>query len=540
MDVTSDSVNEANLLAGHTAMRADGVHINGAYDINASYPEGISVVDTIDALGGTIRSIDGVDLSSDNVYAGALLAGYKAHNYKGEEIIGTLGSSSAHMTGDGQTGVYFYDYDGTLICSYSITDFANVTELPVTPIHERLVFQAWNWTLAQIRTQLTSCPQMPVNVGANYVTTSGATEIDVELNEDHLEPYLSFWIKGTVTIDWGDNTSPTDVTATGSIKATRHVYAQPGKYTISISSGEMRFNAANGSNENGSILQYNPTTQRHGGYCNAVVAIRCGTNCTKIQTHGCANSFRLKTISMSSAMTLDIDSGAFNSCYELKFVAVPYGAETINANCFYNCRGMRHASLPCSVIEITTSVYYGCERLETYTLPYSLTKIDSAMFQYCYSLESVIIPSTVTTVVSLNSFCRYDHNLRSFKVLCSPTATNGYLVQDCRSLESFEIPSSVIGISGTAFQNCFALRKITIPSGVTLVAQNAFSNCYTLIEYHFLPLTPPSLENTNAFNNINANCVIYVPYSEDHSILNAYKTATNWATYANYMQEEPH
>jgi hypothetical protein len=58
-------------------------------------------------------------------------------------------------------------------------------------------------------------------------------------------------------------------------------------------------------------------------------------------------------------------------------------------------------------------------------------------------------------------------------------------------------------------------------------------------EYHFKPTTPPTLANSNAFQNIPSDCIIYVPYSADHSILNAYKTATNWSSQASKMQEEP-
>jgi hypothetical protein len=58
-------------------------------------------------------------------------------------------------------------------------------------------------------------------------------------------------------------------------------------------------------------------------------------------------------------------------------------------------------------------------------------------------------------------------------------------------------------------------------------------------EYHFKPTAPPALANTNAFANISTDCKIYVPYSADHSILEAYKTETNWSSYASKMQEEP-
>jgi len=44
---------------------------------------------------------------------------------------------------------------------------------------------------------------------------------------------------------------------------------------------------------------------------------------------------------------------------------------------------------------------------------------------------------------------------------------------------------------------------------------------------------PPTLNSASALttNNI-VEPMIYVPYSEDHSVLNAYKADTNWSTYA--------
>lgn len=54
-----------------------------------------------------------------------------------------------------------------------------------------------------------------------------------------------------------------------------------------------------------------------------------------------------------------------------------------------------------------------------------------------------------------------------------------------------------------------------------------------------IPTTPPTLANSNVFNGMSTNYYkIYVPYSADHSILEAYKTATNWSTYAAIMVEE--
>jgi len=57
-------------------------------------------------------------------------------------------------------------------------------------------------------------------------------------------------------------------------------------------------------------------------------------------------------------------------------------------------------------------------------------------------------------------------------------------------------------------------------------------------EYHFQSTSVPTA-GTTIFDSIQSDCIIYVPYSADHSILEAYKTANNWSTYATYMQEEP-
>jgi hypothetical protein len=46
-----------------------------------------------------------------------------------------------------------------------------------------------------------------------YVTASGATEIDIILDDlDYLSPYLAMDINGTIEVDWGDGTIHDTVT----------------------------------------------------------------------------------------------------------------------------------------------------------------------------------------------------------------------------------------------------------------------------------------------------------------------------------------
>ncbi len=105
----------------------------------------------------------------------------------------------------------------------------------------------------------------------------------------------------------------------------------------------------------------------------------------------------------------------------------------------------------------------------------------------------------------------------------------------CQQLRYVTIPSGVTSIGNSAFSSCYALTSIDIPSGVTSIGSSTFQYCYDVEEYHLRPTTPPTLAATNAFQNIPSDCVIYVP----QGCLSDYESATNWSTYASYMQEEP-
>lgn len=92
--------------------------------------------------------------------------------------------------------------------------------------------------------------------------------------------------------------------------------------------------------------------------------------------------------------------------------------------------------------------------------------------------------------------------------------------------------------TGNMMQNCIGLQKATLPASLSRVDASFLAGCGSLNEVHFKSTTPPAMANTNAFSGVPSTCKIYVPYSADHSILEAYQTATNWSTYASQMHEE--
>lgn len=136
--------------------------------------------------------------------------------------------------------------------------------------------------------------------------------------------------------------------------------------------------------------------------------------------------------------------------------------------------------------------------------------ISEYAFSGCKSLFSVVIPNNVKTIKT-----------RAF---------NG-----CSNLSSINIPESVETIESFSFFSCSSISSAVIKKGVKSIGKSSFSDCYGVKEYHFLSTEPPSLLRVDAFSYIPSDCIIYVPVGS----LEAYQTATNWATYADQMQEEP-
>ena len=194
------------------------------------------------------------------------------------------------------------------------------------------------------------------------------------------------------------------------------------------------------------------------------------------------------------------------------------------------CNMLQDVSIGKNVTSIGNYAFYSCYSLASITIPTGVTSIGENAFANCYSLASITIPTGVTSIGE-NAFANC-YSLARITIPDGVTSIGNYVFAHCYSLASITIPTGVTSIGENAFANCYSLASITIPTGVTSIGNYSFMRCYGMRYYDFSACTAiPALSNTKVFNDIPSDCQMLIP----SALYNNWKSATNWATYANYM-----
>lgn len=360
-----------------------------------------------------------------------------------------------------ENDVNFYDYDGSIVASYTVEEFAALEEMPENPDHtsDGLTSQGWNWSLANAKAYVAKYGRL--NIGQMYVPTDGKTHVFIDIPIDDLQYSLELYFGATsqIVIDWGDGSQVE--TAAGTLNSRTHTYSSPGKYEVSIDvSG--------------------------GG---------------KLTLQGTANS--------KNAYHFNGYGGTARNLSRVKKIYLGSNAETIGNSAFYQCNSLEIIVIPNTVTTINDFAFYNCYNLASIILPNSVRSIGESAFTNCVSAKIITIPSSVTSIGANALYSTY-------------------------TLKHIEFPDGVTNISSGILRFAPCIKNIILPDSVTNIGANAFASCHSAIAYHITSTMPPTLENTNAFNNIAPDTVIYVPAAS----LNAYKTASNWSTYADRMVAE--
>ena len=298
------------------------------------------------------------------------------------------GSSAPGAPGD----ITFYDYDGTIVTSWTLEELATKTALPDYPSHEGLTCQGWNWSLADLKTA-----NRKMNVGAMYITDNGATRLHIRiatLGRMTVPLYIGQTVANGVSIDWDDGSAAETLSGTGNVN-TSHTYAEPGDYIISL----MPDDGCTLSFGSGSVAYcvMGSTSRNDIVYCNMLQDVYVGKNVTSIGGSAFYNCYSLASVTIPNGVT-SIGSYAFGYCYSLASVTIPNGVTSIKGNAFSYCYSLASVTIPNGVTSTGVSTFLYCYSLASVTIPNGVTSIGSYAFGYCYSLASVTIPNGVTSI----------------------------------------------------------------------------------------------------------------------------------------------
>lgn len=495
----------ADVAQGKVFLASDGTITTGT----ASGGGSIVVVDTPDGHGGTIREITATNVTTLVEKTITQNGTYDPGNDNAD------GYSSVTVNVGGSTpversDVNFYDYDGTLLYAYTAAEAAELTEMPSNPSHTGLTAQGWNYTLAEMKTEVTA--QGACDIGQMYVTDDGKSRLYCHFDEWALSLYFGVSVNGTCVVDWGDGSSTDTLTDTDEYQynavLAAHTYTSSGDYVITVSAVSGTYAFMYGCVHKGN--SYGSTKSEDRVYASSVRKVEMGTNA-------------------------GLGSYSFHWCINLETITIPNSVTIIHDNAFTRCQSLEHLTIPSSVTERYDINSY-CISLKSVSIPRSLTIPYG--FQYCYSLQRVVIPSTVT---SLQNKCFVDNNALEYVSIPSSVGVIGtYSFQNCYSLKKADIPEGITSVGSYTFDGCAVLLTVTLPSSVSTIQNYAFRNCYGLKEMHLLKTdSPVTIGGSSALSGVPTDCVFYVPQTEDHALLNAYKSATYWSSKASQIQEEP-
>ena len=367
----------------------------------------------------------------------------------GDKVVSVNNQLLSAPNGGGTTpgapgDITFYDYDGTIVTSWTLAELATKTALPDYPSHEGLTCQGWNWSLAELKTA-----NRKMNVGAMYITDDGKTRIYIRLEEGRTSPMLGVCPNGTVTVDWGDGTTPDTLTGTDTtvVKWTpNHAYAAPGEYVIKLTvDGTMGFYGTSTSNQYSAILRYSSASDnRNYVYRNSIEKIELGSSVTSIASNAFYNCYSLASITIPDGVT-SIGQVAFTNCYSLASITIPDGVTSIGRYTFQMCPSLASITIPDGVTSVGETAFASCYSLASITIPDGVTSIGQVAFTNCYSLASITIPDGVTSIgryafSSCYSVAFYDFTACTAVPTLSDTNAFAGMAADCQ----IRVPAALV------------------------------------------------------------------------------------------------
>lgn len=400
--------------------------------------------------------------------------------------------------------VNFYDYDGTLLFSYTISEVQALTELPTPKGHEGLIFDGWNWDYEDVIVL-----DYPMNIGAMYCTDDGATRLYLEVEEP---TKINFHCENTgeLTIDFGDGKVETTTAATVDIE---HTYAVGG-YVIRLS-GTALYKLSNAG-------EFNIFGHMGGKSAQILRKVEIGSNCVVggYAFRGCVNLYSISVPINTLVYSLG-SSYTFQFCNKLKHLNFTKGSTGISYFMFDQCTNLKAISYPNKSFSLNFNgaLNIGIEKIYMNT---ASTNINCSKLDLLKAVR--ISPKVISIPTNAFAECKRVKRIS----LPSEASVSPSVFSHCWSLESVELPQNMSSIPSQLFYYCRTLRYVKIPHGVKSVGANAFNTCTLLRMIDFGDCeTIPTLENTNVFSGTTTIMKIVVP----DNLYDEWIAATNWSAY---------
>ncbi len=333
--------------------------------------------------------------------------------------------------------------------------------------------------------------------------------------------------------------------------------------------------------------------------CSSLQKIVISSGVIEIHNNAFDGCTSLSIITIPDSVTR-ISGKVFSGCVALHNITLPNSIEQIDPNAFMGCSMLTSIEIPSKVTTIADGLFLDCVSLMSITIPESVTTVKSVPVQGCTSLRCLyyksttpqayiadlptgckiyvpasavetyknawinytdrIVADTETPLISIITYIASEQvepyyseldatllnhafneatneGVMTFDGTITTIGMSAFATNGTRNyLKSIDIPATVVEIGRYAFRQCLELQHIELPEQVVTIGYAAFEGCRELVAVYCRSKVPPTL-GERVFDNNDADRKIYVPASEDDSIINAYRVADGWSDYADAIVE---